>query len=679
MLLGPAGAAAAAATAEPTPEPSGVVELTLSPASRGLVPADTPLAVTVALHNGTDRTTAGTTVALAVGDQALPDRSTVAAWIAGDSAGVALHEVATTAAGPIAPGDQSAVPLGLPANDPTLATRGPGVYPLLATATVDGAPLSSPSVLVMPEDASPAAEIGVVVPITAPAITRGLLSADDLTALTAADGALTAQLDAVEGTPAILAVDPAIAASIRVLGDAAPSSASAWLERLMALRNSRFALQFGDADLATQLQAGLAQPLAPTSLVSYLPAGTVASPDPAATAPAEPGSPGSPGEVADLAALTDIGDDRANVYWPIAGTAGPEVVAALGSLGSPEAPALTLVPSATTSIGADGARVSARTDAAASALLTYDSAISDLLRAAADENDAAKRNAALAAATAYLTLADGGPPLLVSVDRGTDRSGASLRAAVEAASNAPGVVPVDLARIAAGTASPTEVAEVAADATRVSDLTTLLAEEGSIARFATILDEPALLTGSERAEILQLLGAPWRADAAAAQAAIAEHRAATASTLDSVGILTSGVNLVSYASTLLPVVRNDLPWPVNVTLLAQPDDPRLIVQTRTEVDVQPATNTRAEVPVEAEIANGSVNVAMHLMSPTGEPIGTPQNLGVEVHAEWETVGLVILIVLLVGFFGVGVVRMVLRRRAGRRTDAAASDSEQARE
>ncbi|MFG6402568.1 DUF6049 family protein [Microbacterium sp. P04] len=676
LLWAPVSPAVGAATPDPTATASaGVTSLTLVPSAGGVVRPGQDLAVTVTLDNETAGAS-DSTVAVALGDSALPDRAALTAWIGGDGGGVALREVGTAALGAAPAGARSTASVQVPAADPALAGRAPGVYPLRATATVDGVALTSTSVLIVPDDAAPAVAVATVVPITAPAITQGLLTAEELTTLTASDGSLTAQLDAVENTAAILAVDPAIAAAIRVLGDTAPASAQAWLQRLLELPNPRFALQFGDADLATQVQAGLTQPLAPTSLAAYVPTGTVVS-TPTADPTATPGTAAADGAAqdatADIAALTDIGSARANVYWPIGGTASAGVVAALGALGTPEQPALTLVPSASTSVGADGSRVGARVDAAASALVTYDSTVSDLLRAAADETDTARRDAKLAAVTAYLDIEQAGAPLVVTVDRGTGRSGAALKAALAAVSGAPGVVPAGLSAVAGSTAVAADVSDVTADATRVTDLTSLLADEGDIARFATVLDDPGLLTGRERAEVLQLFGSPWRADAAAAQAAIAAHRAATVALYDAIGIRATGPNLVSYTSTYAPYVRNDLPWPITVTLIARPDDPRLIIQTRTIARAQPASNTRVEVPIEAQIANGQVTVAMQLYSPSGEPIGAPQSVDVEVHAEWETIGIVILGVLLALFLGLGIVRTVLRRRATKRDVAPAAD------
>ena len=113
----------------------------------------------------------------------------------------------------------------------------------------------------MPDDAAAPVGVGVVVPVTAGPTAEGLLTADELVELTGPEGSLTNILDAVEGTEAILAVDPAIPAAIRVLGSSAPPTALLWLARLEALPQTRFALQFGDADVAAQVQAGIVPPL----------------------------------------------------------------------------------------------------------------------------------------------------------------------------------------------------------------------------------------------------------------------------------------------------------------------------------------------------------------------------------------------------------------------------------
>lgn len=671
------GGSPALAATTPSPSPtgpvlSGEVELMLSPIGSGILRPGQQLSVSATIDNGTAATVAGADVTLELGTAPLADRGALGAWLAAESPG-GLPVVGSAPIEATASGDDSSSAIVVGADNPALASRGPGVYPLRATAVVDGTTLVSTSVVIVPDDAVTAV-VGVLTPITAPPGTTGLLSADELTNLTSADGDLTAQLDAVDGTAAILAVDPALPAAIRALGTAAPPTALAWLTRLEALPNTRFALQFGDADLAPQVHAGLPAPLQPTSLASYVslqnlaaPATPTATPTPGAGDPAQPVVP-------DLAQLTAVGPGaHSGVLWPATGSAGGDVVAALGATTVGGGPSLTLVPSATTSAGEGNRTARARATATGAQLLVYDSEISAALDRAAGEGDPSRRGTPLAEATAYLSFAareSGGQPLLVTVDRGTDRDRVGLRTAITAATLAPGVAATGIDGLVAAETTEVSIADIAPDDTRAGELTRLLAAETEIADFATILDDPALLTGRQRAEILQLLAVAWRDDPEGAAEALATHREQTGATLDAVGILPSSVlNLISYDASFGPWIRNDLPYPVNLTLVARPDNTRLIVTERTPVLASAASNTRVTIPVQARVGNGAVTVTMQLYSPTGVPVGAVQSAEVEVRAEWETIGLVILVSLMVLFLGLGIIRTVLRRRARTREQA----------
>jgi hypothetical protein len=677
LALSMAAPAHAAPSPSPTPSPlSGEATLSVSALANGVVRPGQHLSVSATLDNGTRATLPDTEIRVELGTDALPDRAALAAWL-DDGAGGGFASIGSVSAPSLPSGEDVTSGLDVPPDNPALAGRAPGVYALRATATAGGETIASRSVVVVPDDAV-AAPVGIVVPITAPPGTAGLLSTDDLTALTAADGALTAQLDAVDGTAAILAVDPAIPAAIRARGTAAPQTAVEWLERLEELPNSRFALQYGDADLATQVHAGLTSPLLPTSLISYLsmddlPAPQTPTPTPSPSDTAPPETPAIP----DVAQLTGIGNAaQAGVYWPGTGTAGADVIAALGAASTGGAPSLSLVPSATTAAAGGAPVTRARATAGDAQLLVYDSAASAALHRAAGELVPARRGAPLAEATAHLAFAareSGGHPVLVTVDRDIDRERVGLRAAITAAALAPGMRATDLAEVAAGEPVAATVADIPADGARVGDLTQLLADEATIGEFATILEDPALLTGRERAEILQLLAVSWSDDPEAAAAAMAGHRDQTRATLDAVGILPSSVlNLIAYDANFGLWVRNDLPYPAHLSLVAQPDDPRLVVEQRTEVVASADSNTRVTVPVQARIGNGAVTVTMQLYSPTGVPIGAVQSADVEVRAEWETIGLVVLVILMVLFLGLGIIRTVLRRRARAREAAAAS-------
>ncbi|MFT4210367.1 MAG: DUF6049 family protein [Microbacterium sp.] len=660
---------AAAATPTPTPTASGELTATLAALGDGEVAAGDTLPATLAVDNGTADAVSAGTVTLMLADQALAGRADLASWLDGGDA-PAGTAVATAELGTIAGGASAAASFLVAGDAEALTSRAAGVYPLWVTIDT----VTARSVIVVPSGES--ATVGVVVPITAGALSTGLLTTDELSTLTAEDGALTQQLDAVTGTSAILAVDPAIPASIRVLGTAAPTTAQDWLTRLEELPNTRFALQFGDADVSTQLAAGLTSPLQPTSLVSYIDETDFpAEPEPTPSATATTGTEST---VPDLTTLLGIGASTADAYWPPTGTTSTSIV---DTLAAATPGAVTLVASTATTAGAGGATVAAsgRTDAG-SGILVYDAAVSTALGTAANMTDATARSAALATASAYLAFASAdaaGTPLLVAVDRSASVSETSLRAAITAVTDATGVTAAGLDALTAAAQSTLSLVDETVDQTRTDALAALESGADSIARFATILDDPALLTAAEDAEILQLLGAAWLTRSADWQQALTDHAAQTADTLASVSIVPpTSINLLTAGTNLKFWIHNALPYAVHVTLFASPDDLRLTVDHQTDVtaaaaSADAASNTPVEVPVRARIANGEVSITLTLRSPTMEPIGGPQVVDVNVRADWENVGVAILVVLVGAFLTIGIIRTVRRRRraAARKADA----------
>lgn len=676
----PAFAGTATPTPTPTPPiPAGTTAFTLAPISNGIVTPGEALAVSLILQNETDAATVPAVATVSLGRTALANRAALAAWLEGTTSGARTEEVATVSLESVPARSQAVTAARVEADDPTLAGLGPGVYPLLATYESPAGAVSSTSAVIVPEPDPGEIGLGVIVPITAGPLSEGLLTADELTALTAPDGALTAQLDGVEGTSAILAVDPALPAAIRVLGSSAPATATAWLTRLETLVNSRFALQFGDADIAAQLETGLAAPLRPTSLTAYMdPANFVPEPE------TEPGTGPTPTPGADpdvpvmptLPELLAIGPNtREGVFWPTAGSAGPAVVEQLGGLAVDDQTAQTIVPSATTSQGAGGETVRAHGLAGEASALVYDSAISSALEKASALDDNSLRGAALTQATAYLAFATAqtdGAPLLVSLGRNPDRSRVGLAATIGAALDAPGVTPFTIGGLANSATVEIEIEDAPEQPARAAAASALLTAEGELARFSTILDDTSLLTGPERAEVLQLLGNGWLPEDLAWAEAVAAHREATATTLDSVGLVpTAPINLFGSNVGLRFWVRNDLPYPANLVLYVTPDDLRLDVQRANPVIAQPSSNTRVEVPVQARVGNGDVTLDLQLRSRASVAIGAPESVEVSVRAEWETFGIAALGVVVGGLLLFGVVRTVRRFRARRRGKDAA--------
>lgn len=680
----PSVVSAAVASADP-------IGLVLSPVGQGVVRPGGALTVSITVDNGSLRPLYAADVTLALGSP-LADRMALAAWLdGGDASG--LHDVATSAVEPVPASDETTFGIMLEADDPALAGLVPGVYPLRATYAGPDGPVTGSSAMIVPDPDQAAATVGVVVPITAPATAEGLLTADELTELTGPTGPLTAQLDGVTGADVILAVDPAIPAAIRVLGTSAPASATAWLERLLALPHTRFALQFGDADVAAQLQSGLTRPMGPHSLrYAMLPADFVPTARPGsetATPSPTPSQTGSPTDPVypDLEELLDIGAARPGVFWPLPGSAGPADVNTLGGLGVEATESLTLLPSTSTAQGVDGRTVPARGVAAEGAgVLVYDAGVSAALLEASQLEENSRRGAPLTEATALLAFATrdaGGAPLLVTLDRAADRSNIGIDTAVLAVANAPAVELAPLPTLAGTAPAGVTIAEAPPQAEREAATTRLRGDEDALTAFATILDDPNLLTGPERSSMLQLLGAAWTREPDAWTEALDTHLTQTQTTLRSVEILPQTTIQQLSPETLMPVwIRNDLPYPVNVVLTAKPDDLRLEVQEESSVTAAPLANTRVQVPVKAAIGSGEVIIELQLLSPTLVAIGGPQFADVTVRADWEAIGLIALSILVAAFFALGVVRTVLRRRAAKRgggesdgdADAAADSS-----
>lgn len=274
IVLGLAGAGAGSAFAATDAESEGSsIDLLVSAGVRGTVAPGTATTASITVQNDSRSELSSGRVTVELNRTPLTDGAAVTTWLDEADATGGFEQLGSDTTAPVDAEGSVTSSLFLPPE--VLGDLAPGVYPLRATlsgaqtdAQDDARSVTSTTVLVVTAAASP--PVAVMVPITATPVDGALLTADELSALTAPDGALTAVVEGVRGTSAILAIDPAIPAAIRVLGSSAPQSAREWLRVLDALPNERFALQFGDADATTQAQAGLPGLLQPTTLAPFL-------------------------------------------------------------------------------------------------------------------------------------------------------------------------------------------------------------------------------------------------------------------------------------------------------------------------------------------------------------------------------------------------------------------------
>jgi hypothetical protein len=512
--------------------------------------------------------------------------------------------------------------------------------------------------------------VAIVMPLTVPPTTTGLLDAQTLTAYTAAGGLLTRQLDAVVGSRVAIGLDPMIVASIRVLGTAAPASALTFLERLQTVSNEVFLLGYADADPAVTGGANAGNALEPLGFdfaidpAAFGPAVTPApttgtgptdAPDPGATETPEDGPPPLP-TVDDLLAWEVT---LPSIAWPAEGTLDAAGLATLSGMGYAD---VLLA-------GSNASQVStALVDLGDIDGLVTDDVVTAAVRDASyAATPTAYQEAASRLATTLQARAanDPGRTIVATLDRrwpfGTLRI-PDVLTVIEAAAESQVVT---LSDVLAGPQGEAQLVEAGTEAAGDRlDTTTLLAEASNDeAAFLAIADEAAQITQPRRLALLGLSAAAWHADEPGWRTAAEEFLTASRGTLDAVQIAQgSDLLLLSDISTLRMQVSNALPVAVTVFVNVRPLRPILHIEdSLVEVTIEPDSTSTATIPVES-IANGDVTVRAELRGANGRTLGEVRFVKVILQAGWETAGTLVAGSLVVLVFGVGLVRVILRRR-----------------
>jgi hypothetical protein len=504
--------------------------------------------------------------------------------------------------------------------------------------------------------------VSVVVPITAPWGEGGTLDAETLATATSPTGVLAHELDEVLATTATVALDPMIPASIRLLGSAAPESAVDWLDRLEAASNEVFLLAYADADLTALARSEALELARPLDLefaldpAEFGPAQTETPlPDPSGTPTADDEPPPLP-TTEELLAWPDA---FAAIAWPAENSTTADDLGAYAAAGYDAAllSSANLSPVSTARVDVDGA-----------AGLVSDAAASALLREAAGAVEAAARQDAvrrLGLELDRLAAADPGRSVVLTLDRTATFAIPGLSEVLGALSARETGGIAGLSEVLGSGSVPATVVE-----TEVSAATELAPTLANAFRaeqeFATIVTDPLPLVVSRQLALLRLLtvqdadAGDWQADADAYLARSAEIRR-------SVTIVDTGGVLVTSGNTSMPVrIANALDYSVTVRVDARPLRPLLRIDSPADVTVEPGSSTVVNLGAQA-ITNGEVVVEVRISSPTtGKQIGPSHRVDADLQAQWETVGIILGIVVAL-IFAAGIIRnIVLRRRAGGR-------------
>lgn len=683
--------------ADPAAADAGKATISVAPAHRGIVQRDQDLTLSVTVTNDTDTALPAGTAEFDI-FRSVSTRDVLAEWLADTTTTGYLGAPMDSVDIPEVPAHRSVTIDSVEIVSGNVALGGYssfGARRIAAEYTAgETFAVARSAITWYPDFEQVPVSVSVAMPVTVPKSTDGILSAAVLAAATSVDGTLTQQLDAAEDHNVAVAVDPRIIASIRILGENAPSAATAWLQRLEALRNETFALPYADADVTGLRQAGSDGILAPISLDQSVksenfPGAETPAPTPTAT-PGQPSGPSSTATPSDDA-TTDAGSGTSettetlptteqlldfpysmdSIAWPADGTVTAADLTALQRADKDT----TIVSSGNTSAGAN-ATISASEKIGDDHVLVSDESMSSLLRDAATAPDRQSWSSAMSELTATLATSarDGGTtgPILLTLGRDWPSDSTRLSQTLDALESTAWVAPADLSTTSKAVAGSLTLNSASTGADRIAQLKRLVQGEQGLSAFATILDTPTELTAPARLRLLALASNAWRGDDEGLTAAVDARTAAWAKQTTEVGIVdSSSLTLLGDRSSLPVSIRNSSDYPVTVHLAVQPSNSALrIVRNDIVVEIQPDSSTRATVPVQS-VANGKVELTMSLSSPTGVAVAQPATVELNVQAQWETVITAAAAVALIAIFGFGIFRSIrkrIRRRNGELDD-----------
>lgn len=681
------------------------VGITVSPTSSPELSPGQDLLLTVNVENNTDKTIPIGRVEVYLAQLALTTRAALDSWLrpnANANSGDQLVSVPMTET--ISPGTRTNIAITVPAGSIGLTLQNAwgarGIAAILVAQNMVDAEGRGTFVWSQGSTITPVA-VASILPITTPPSATGLIPAQDLESYTGVAGLLSRQLDVALGAPTtIIAIDPQIIASIRVLGTDAPASSVAWLERLARAGNEIFPLGYADADIALQAQAGATALLAPTSFDPAIDPGLFVVPTPTPI----PEISQSPTDVPSVTAGTNFASTSSPTPTPVpTGVPGQTLIPATSDL--------LAWNYTSTAIGWPVAGQVARSDLnvfAASGLsttilsssnvaqsdvftpntaftlptglgLVSDTPLSAAIRAAAESTTEDEWRVHVSEAASLLAIVSAENPnsartLLVTFDRSGSTDAARVGQTLAALnSNAWSTAASLQSALASAPATTVSFQNKAIDRNRVTLARSLLQRESAINEFAVIVADPLLITAPAQLNLLALFGVSWRSQTSVWEDQISASLNASHDLLNAVTVTTRGPIVVVGSKVDLRInLNNGLDQVVTVRTEIIPSNGRLIVGDTPETTIQPKSGQAVSVPLSAAVGNGDVVLRVTLYTPNGARIGQSAPINVSVRADWEGVGASIFAVLVIGFFGFGIWRNIARRRRERARSASAA-------
>jgi len=465
---------------------------------------------------------------------------------------------------------------------------------------------------------------------------------DELDALTARGGHLRDLVSAAAVDPDVtVAVDP----SLLVAAESGSEDAQWFAKRLRAILGTHeaYALPWADPDVAAVRHASQDELL----------------------------------RVAAERARESEGFERADLLLWAADEGTPDA-RTLGALATTGARAMvTSVPQEEP--GIESVRPVLGADGTATTTIAPDRVLSDLV--VAGDGPQSTSVSVAQRALAELSIVAREEPLPAGVVLATDRATAPdrdlLAAVVTAVQSGPWTDAVPLSRVLrrAPTAEPVRAP---AHASGTHELTPgavdALTDARAAARsFAEVLDDPdAYLAGIDD-QVLAPLAVAWRAQPELRGQLVEQTTATVRARTRGLSIVsTSDLNVIATTSELRLLVRNELAVRAHARLVVDPRKACLTIGDFETPPLEPG-DTAVTVPLEAH-ANCDVLVEVQLVGPSGQDVARPIALSARVTPTIESVGTVVVGILLALGLALGIVRTVRRGQSARRGARLVADS-----
>lgn len=652
------GVPASAATAS-------TVGVTLTTTESGDLGAGSALRTQVAINNRTTVDTVPATATLTVASTPFTSRAALAAWFAGTTKSSTAGRKVAAVSVPAVTAKLSAT-VELDAASDALPFTKAGVYPV-SVSVGDGTTVIGTARTAVAWNGASAATVpvSIAVPLTVPAGNSDFLTAAELSTYTGPAGILTTELADVKNTRVAVGIDPRVIASIRVLGTSVPASAKEWLDELGALSNETFPLAWGDADLTSPLHAGSPKVITPKSL-EYAINPSLFGSSSASTPSPTPTSGSDDSVLPTSASLVAWKYTMPQLEWPADSSVEPTDLPTLATAG------ITSVILTTKNIDKADARGlgGASGTSSGTTIAVSDDVLSGYFRAATASTTRPGANQPLTELTttlALIGLESGKHPrsVLLTLDRNWAATSTNFSRTVNELYARSWIVPTTLSDVFAETPTKVTLDKDSEPADRVELVRQMLLAEARVVRFSPVAKDPVALNSSYRLQLMALLSNEWLATPALWQTAGAAYVQQADAVTASVQVSKSSTILGLADQLPLPIsISNGLDQDATVTLSVRSKSTNLSIdpadQTQT-ITIPAGSQKRLQIPIQA-VGNGKARVVVTLRSSTGQPVGTPVNLTVNVQAGWETIGTAVFVALIVALFGFGIIRRFRRSR-----------------